>query len=241
MNNDAFLEREQMELSKNQLKRMFLRVLYDIECDKLKGYSSGIDSIVPSWMNQYWNMKMTQEDMKKTYEAIQELKTSGFIVKDPTQASDNFQVLTAKGKEIVEKQKDPDIHGLQLEQIIRNPTLLERCLDSFKDDRYEDAIFSAFKLVEEEVRNKAGLGPSDIGEQLMTKSLHHNTGKLTIPSCKLPHEQEGVYNLFKGAIALFKNPSSHRTVDYDDRLAVIQIIAFADLLLKIISTAQPRS
>jgi len=113
-------------------------------------------------------------------------------------------------------------------------------LDSFKDDRYEDAIFSAFKLVEEEVRNKAGLGPSDIGEQLMTKALHHSTGKLIIPSCKLPHEQEGVYNLFKGAIALFKNPSSHRTVNYDDRLAVIQIIAFADLLLKLISTAELR-
>lgn len=113
-------------------------------------------------------------------------------------------------------------------------------MDSFKDDRYEDAIFSAFKLVEEEVRNKAGLGPSDIGEQLMTKALHHSTGKLIIPSCKLPHEQEGVYNLFKGAIALFKNPSSHRTVNYDDRLAVIQIIAFADLLLKLISTAELR-
>jgi hypothetical protein len=56
----------------------------------------------------------------------------------------------------------------------------------------------------------------------------------------VPHEQEGAYNLFKGAIALFKNPSSHRTVNYDDRLAVIQIIAFAELLLRIISTAQLR-
>jgi uncharacterized protein (TIGR02391 family) len=229
-----------MEFSKSQLKRMFLRVLYEIECGKLKGYSHGIDSIVPSWMNQYWNIEMTPEDVKKTYEAIQDLKASGLIVKDPTQTDDVFQVLTSKGKEIVEKQIDPNTNGLQLEQLVENPALLEKCLDSFKDDRYEDAIFSAFKLVEEEVRNKAGLGPSDIGETLMTKALHHNTGKLVIPSCKSPHEQEGVYNLFKGAIALFKNPSSHRTVNYDNRLAVIQIIAFADLLLKIISTAELR-
>lgn len=45
-------------------------------------------------------------------------------MKDPTQMDDVFQVLTDKGKEIVEKQKDPDIHGLQLEQVIKNPTYL---------------------------------------------------------------------------------------------------------------------
>lgn len=229
-----------MEYSKSQLKRMFLKVLYEIECGSLKDHSSGIGSIVPSWMNEYWKIKMTSEDIKRTYEAIQELKNSGVIVKDPTQSEEVFQVLTEKGRQIVEKQIDPDIHGLQLEQVITNPTLLEKCLDSFKDDRYEDAIFSAYKLVEEEVRNKAGLGPSDIGEVLMTRALHPATGNLIIPSCKVPNEQEGVYNLFKGAIALFKNPSSHRTVNYSDRLDVIKTIAFAELLLRIISTAQPK-
>ena len=226
--------------SKNQLKRMFLKVLYEVQYGSMRGHSSGIDSIVPEWMNRYWNIKMTIEDIKTTNEAIQELKTSGLIVKDPTQRDDVFQVLTNKGKEIVEKQIDPDIHGLQLEQVIKNPTLLERCLDSFRDDRYEDAVFSAYKLVEEEVRNRAGLVPTDFGESLMTKAFHHSTGKLIIPSCIVPHEQEGAYNLFKGAIALFKNPSSHRTINYDDRLDVIQIIAFAELLLRIISTAQLR-
>jgi len=54
------------------------------------------------------------------------------------------------------------------------------------------------------------------------------------------HEQEGVYNLFKGAIAFFKNPSSHRTINYDNKLVAIEIIALAELLLQILSTAQPR-
>jgi uncharacterized protein (TIGR02391 family) len=229
-----------MELSKNQLKKMFLKVLYEVQYGSMQRHSWGIDNIVPYLMNEYWKMKMTEEDIKKTYEAIQESKASGLIVRDPSQGSDNFQVLTDKGKEIVEKQKDPDIHGVQLEQIIWNPTLLEKCLDSFRDDRYEDAIFSAYKLVEEEVRNKAGLGPEDVGEPLMTKALHPKTGKLIIPSCKVLHEQEGVYNLFKGAIAFFKNPSSHRTVNYNDRIIAMEIIAFADLLLQILSTAQLR-
>lgn len=230
-----------VDYTKNQLKKMFLKVLYEIERGRLKDYSHGIDSIVPRWMNEYWKIEMTKEDIKKTYEAIQELKVSGQIVRDPSQTSEEFQILTTKGMEIVEEQKDPDIHGLQLEQVITNPTLIGKCLDSFKDDRYEEAIFSAYKLVEEEVRNKAGLDADDIGVTLMTKALHPDTGRLVIPSCKVPSEQEGVYNLFKGAIAFFKNPISHRTVDYNDRLMAIEIISLADLLLQILSKAKPRA
>ena len=48
-----------MEYSKSQLKRMFLRVIYEIEYGRFSGHSSGIDSIVPTWMNKCWNIKMT--------------------------------------------------------------------------------------------------------------------------------------------------------------------------------------
>jgi uncharacterized protein (TIGR02391 family) len=227
-----------MGLSKNQLKRMYLKVLYECEYGTMKGCSWGTDSINPYWINEYWGVEMTDEDKKNVNEAIQELKIAGLIVKDPNQKSDVFQILTEKGKELVERQKDPDVHGVQLERIIRNPPLLAKCLDSFRDDDYEEAIFLAYKQVEEEVRNKAGLGPEDVGESLMTKALHPKTGKLIVPSCKAIHEQEEVYNLFKGAIAFFKDPSSNRTVNYGNRIITIEIIAFADLLLQIISTAQ---
>jgi len=228
-------------LSKSQLKRMFLRVLYEIQYGKMKNYSHGIDNIVPQWMNEYWELKMTKEDIQRAYEAIQELKTSGLIVKDATQREEVFQVLTPKGVEFVEKQKDPDVHGLQLEAIIKNPQLLKKCLGAFNDDNYENAIFLAYKLVEETVRNKAELDSSYFGAKLINTALHPDKGKLMIPSCELQHEQEGIYNMFKGAIAFFKNPSSHRTVCYDDRLLTIKIIALADLLLQILSTAQQRS
>ena len=223
--------------SKSQLKKMFLKVLYEIQYGKMKAYSHGIDSIVPHWMNEYFNMKMTPEERQLTNEAIQELKTSGLIVQDATQSSPMFQVLTSRGKEIVEKEKDPDIHGLQLEQVITNESLLSKCSDTFNNDDYETAIFSAYKLVEEEVRSKAGLDVSFYGDTLITEALHPTKGKLSIPFCKLPNEQEGVYNLFKGSIAFFKNPSSHRKVNYDDRLNAIKMIALADLLLQILSTA----
>jgi len=228
-----------MTHSKHELKKMFLRVLHECLYGKMRGHSWGIDSIVPQWMNKYFDVKMTEEEIQLTYEAIQELKSSGIIVRDSTQYSDVFQVLTAKGKEIAEKQQDPDVHGLRLEEVVKDTNLLSRCLDAFNDGRYEEAIFSAYKLVEETVRYKADLSVADIGVNLMSKALNPNTGKLTIPSCKLSAEKEGVHSLFRGSIAFFKNPSSHRTVNYENRLTAIKIIAFAELLLNIISTAQP--
>jgi len=241
MRTPLLLSEEYRMLSKKQLKTMFLKVLYEIQYGKLKGYSNGIDSIVPQWMNQYYSTKLTQEECQLTHEVIQELKASGLIVQDASQSSSMFQVLTPRGKEIVERQKDPDIYGLQLEQVIKNAGLLSRCLDIFNNDDYEIAIFTAYKMIEEEVRKKAGLDASFYGDTLITEALHPTKGKLLIPSCKLANEQEGVYNLFKGSIGFFKNPSSHRTVNYEDRLNTIEILALADLLLQILSTAQPRT
>jgi predicted esterase YcpF (UPF0227 family) len=113
---------------------MFLRVLYEVQHGKMKGHSRGIDSIVPHWMNKYFGIKMTRIDIQLTQEAIQELKSSGIIVKGATQRDDVFQVLTQKGREIVEKQQDPDIYALRLQQVIEDIDLLERCLHTFNDD-----------------------------------------------------------------------------------------------------------
>jgi hypothetical protein len=38
--------------------------------------------------------------------------------------------------------------------------------------------------------------------------------------------------LFKGAIGLFKNPSSHRPVSYSDPTAASEIVLLADLLIR---------
>jgi uncharacterized protein (TIGR02391 family) len=227
-------------LSKSELKKMFLRVLYELQYGKMKAYSWGTGNIVPYWMNEYFKMSLSPEETQLTFEGIQELKTSGIITKDSTQFNDAFQILTTKGKEIVEKQQDPDVFALRLEEVLRNQELLLRCLDSFNSGSYELAVFNAFKLVEETVRTKAGLSASDIGVDLISQAFNSRNGKLIIPSCIVTAEQEGVHSLFRGAIAFFKNPCSHRTVNYEDRLTTIQTIAFAELLLKIVSTSKPR-
>lgn len=224
-------------LSKTELKKMFLRVLHEIQYGEMRSYSSGVDSIVSQWMNRYFNIELYPKEKELIHEAIQELKNSGLIAQDPTQSSTVFQRLTDKGKKIVENQQDPDVFSLRLEEVIENQELLEHTLDSFNDGDYDSAIFNAFKLVEETVRAKAGLDVKDIGVTLMSKALNPTNGRLVIPKCLVVAEQEGVHSLFRGAIGFFKNPTSHRTVNYNDRMEAIQVIVFAEVLLNILSKA----
>jgi len=58
-------------------------------------------------------------------------------------------------------------------------------------------------------------------------------GPLTDPEAD-PGEQVAAMDLFKGAIGLFKNPVSHRPVNYDDPTVASEIILLADLLLRLL-------
>lgn len=50
-------------------------------------------------------------------------------------------------------------------------------------------------------------------------------------------EQAGVMALYTGLVGALKNPSSHRQVDYDDPLEAVEVVYFADLLLRMLDRA----
>jgi uncharacterized protein (TIGR02391 family) len=47
-------------------------------------------------------------------------------------------------------------------------------------------------------------------------------------------------NLFSGAIGLFKNPTSHRAVSYDDPAMASEVILLADLLFRLLDRVEAR-
>lgn len=66
----------------------------------------------------------------------------------------------------------------------------------------------------------------------MRKAFKPKVGSLT-DSEQEPAEQQGMMELFAGAIASFKNPSSHRDVHMDDPVEAMELIGLADLLIRI--------
>ena len=54
-------------------------------------------------------------------------------------------------------------------------------------------------------------------------------------------ERQAITDLYAGALGAFKNPTSHRVVDFDDTARAADVIVLADLLLRMLDamTADP--
>lgn len=104
---------------------------------------------------------------------------------------------------------------------------------------YETASFAAMKTVEVEVRRIAGLPNELLGVPLMRKAFSPKDGALRDPGAE-GGEQQATADLFAGAIGAYKNPASHRTVQFDDPVEAAEVIQLADLLLRIVQRADAR-
>jgi uncharacterized protein (TIGR02391 family) len=104
---------------------------------------------------------------------------------------------------------------------------------------YETASFAAMKAVEVEVRRVAALPNDLLGVNLMRKAYSPKEGVLRDPEAE-GGEQQAAADLFAGAIGAFKNPASHRAVQFDDPVEVAEVIQLADLLLRIVERAESR-
>ncbi|MGH8233283.1 MAG: TIGR02391 family protein [Rhodanobacteraceae bacterium] len=95
------------------------------------------------------------------------------------------------------------------------------------------AVFTAFKAVEEAVREAAGLLLTDIGAPMMRKAFAVNNGPLTDMSHP-EGEREALAHLFAGAIGSYKNPHSHRTVVITDAREAQEMVMLTSHLLRIV-------
>ena len=72
-----------------------------------------------------------------------------------------------------------------------------------------------------------------VGVDLMRKAFNPDNGELTDMSC-IKAEREATSHLFAGAIGLFKNPSSHRDVNWQDPGECVELIYLANHLLRLV-------
>lgn len=90
----------------------------------------------------------------------------------------------------------------------------------------EEAVLTAFKFLDKHIQKLLSVQSHQFyGEDLVNYAFAPNSGILQLGTH--PNEQVGLRNFFSGANALFRNPSAHRFMHYDDFTgdAIIAMIA----------------
>jgi uncharacterized protein (TIGR02391 family) len=103
-----------------------------------------------------------------------------------------------------------------------HPMIKEETYAEFLRGGYEIAVFKAFKALEVAVRAHMSAPSNIVGQDLRVKAFHIDTGTLT-DAADPASERESLLALFRGAVGRFKNPTSHREVNFEEPAEVIEI------------------
>jgi hypothetical protein len=169
-------------------------------------------------------------------EAFHILALRNLIMRD-TNYSNKCQ-LTSLGKSIdVADVFEKTVEGAFLSEIseIIDNELSRSCLGK----SYEDAITSAFRILEVRVRNKINAGADRFGTDLMDDAFHPERGRLVFG--ETASERQAVHQLFRSAYMMLRNPPSHRHLEEFSGAEIIEIVMFVDFLLKILGKAADRA
>jgi uncharacterized protein (TIGR02391 family) len=164
-------------------------------------------------------------------EAWMWLEREGLVAPKPRDIG-NWRFITRAGHAVANAEDFTAILKAKLYPQHVDPLLTRTVKPLFMRGDYETAVFRAFKEVEVRVRTRAGFGNEVYGRDLMVKAFGES-GPLTDPNAP-KSEQAALRELFSGAISSFKNPASHREVQFDDVDEVVDLICFANQLLGIV-------
>jgi uncharacterized protein (TIGR02391 family) len=192
---------------------------------------------LPSWAT--FRDNPSRAFMRYVAEAFAWLRGQGLLAPDPGQGGE-WVFITRRGRDLVrgpgglarfraERRIDMELH----------PHIEAQVKAQFLLGQHELAAFAALREVEIRVRELAKAGHSSIGVDLM-KQAFRKGGPLR-DSAAHEGEEEATMALFWGAIGVFKNPSSHRQVTYDDVTMASEIVLLADLLLRLLDRRTSQS
>jgi len=106
------------------------------------------------------------------------------------------------------------------------------------DKSYEDAITSAFRILEVRVRTRIGAGPDRFGTDLIDEAFNPERGKLIFG--ETASERQAVHQVFRSAYMMLRNPPSHRYLEEFAGAEIVEIVMFVDFLLKILRKSTDR-
>ncbi len=158
------------------------------------------------------------------------------IAPKPGEPSGQWFFVTRRGKKANEEANVTAYkNAARLPDGSLDPVLARKVRPLFIRGDYETAIFQAFKEVEVRVRQATSLPDSEYGTDLMRQAFDKDSGLLADMS-RLPAERDAMAHLFAGAIGLYKNPSSHRDINFDNPDEAVELILTANHLLRVVDS-----
>jgi uncharacterized protein (TIGR02391 family) len=174
-------------------------------------------------------------------EAWDWLRTHGLItsgVPGQTRGAE-YAFVTRRGNAVLDEQNGMARLAAELRLgVDLHASIRDRIRPQFLLGEYELAALAAMTEVEIRVRELSGASGSAHGAKLMTMAFKTD-GPLWDPSLD-PGESVAVMALFQGAIGVFRNPPSHRRVEYGDPTEASEVVLLADLLLRVLDQVERR-
>lgn len=190
-----------------------------------------------NFLNPGGDLRLNQPTLKCWSEALNWLVSKNLVARGkPGQSDPGSIFITRLGTKVLEAGLETIRSAERLDVALHDR--LEHVKSQFLLGEYELAAFAAMREVEIRVRELSGADSSLLGVRLMRNSFGDG-GKLADSELD-PGERVGIMELFAGAIGTFKNPPSHRQVDYADPTEASEVVLLADLLMRLLDRVEER-
>jgi hypothetical protein len=158
------------------------------------------------------------------------LDREGLIAQRPDQGGE-FMYVTNRGKRLAGSATARALRGaLALPRHDLAPELYTKIVGPYYRGEFTDVVAIAFRHVEIRVRDLAGIGPETTGSK--EPVVRAFKGPLADPKLT-DAERDATVQLYAGAMGRFRNPSTHGDIGLDDPAECVELVVFANLLLRI--------
>jgi uncharacterized protein (TIGR02391 family) len=159
------------------------------------------------------------------------LEREGFIAHRPNDMHGLSFFVTRSGQRVAAEENFEAWRKAAIFPEGLDPIIMRAVKPLFTRGDYDTAVFRAFKEVEIRIRRKHPSLANEYGVDLMNKAFGDKNGVLMTGNKK---DRQSARELFAGAFGLCRNPSAHHEIKFDDPREVVDMICFANQLLRIV-------